>query len=145
MKKYSLIIMTIAAMSQVAIGGVICSGESDDVNIDLLPGVRTAAQTERICYSTGWVEGAGLDATAEIAVNGEILSSATGSGYINWTPLQKGTYTLTHKVMLGEGQVGETLTATFVVNGPSTPVFTPDICREWTIYACVYSCEWDGI
>ena len=125
MKNYSLIVMTIAAMSQVAIGGVICSGESDEVDIDLLPGVRTAAQTERICYSTEWVDGAGLDATAEIAVNGEILSSATGSGYINWTPLQKGTYTLTHKVMLGEGQVGETLTATFVVNGPSTPVFTP--------------------
>lgn len=123
--KKSMFIVAAMMMAGMAVGGIICSGESDEADIDLLPGVRTAAQMERICYSTEWVDGAGQDATAEIAVNGDILSSATGSGYINWTPLQKGTYTLTHKVMLGEEQVGETLTATFVVNGPSTPVFTP--------------------
>ena len=47
---------------------------------------------------------------------GETLSSVSGSGAVVWQPTRDGTYTLTHKVMNGETQVGATLTATFEVS-----------------------------
>ena len=71
-----------------------------------------------------------------------------GSGYIYWTPISNGTYTLTHKVMSGGEQVGETLTAIFLVNAiytstQTTPVpvpyawltqYEPDIVDEYDAY-----------
>ena len=105
-----------------------CSGESAATAIDLATGARTAALTERIRYSTDWVSGAASGAIADVSVDGVTLKSATGSGYVDWTPSTNGTYTLTHKVMSGGAQVGETLTATFVVEGlnPEEPVMSPD-------------------
>ena len=95
-------------------GTALCAGESEMVGIDLSTGTRTAVLPERICYSVGWVDGAGADAVAVVEVNGETLNSVVGSGYVEWTPMSTGTYTLTHKVMSGGVQVGETLTATFL-------------------------------
>ena len=95
-------------------GTALCAGESEMVGIDLSTGIRTAVLPERICYSVGWVDGAGADAVAVVEVNGETLNSVVGSGYVEWTPMSNGTYTLTHKVMSGGVQVGETLTATFL-------------------------------
>ena len=95
----------------------LCSGESGEVMIDLTAGTRTAALTERIRYSTAWVDGAGAVAEAVVEVNGEALNVSTGSGYVDWIPPCNGTYTLTHKVMSGETQIGETLMATFLVEG----------------------------
>ena len=95
-------------------GTALCAGESEMVGIDLSTGTRTAVLPERICYSVGWVDGAGADAVAVVEVNGETLNSVVGSGYVDWTPMSNGTYTLTHKVMSGGVQVGETLTATFL-------------------------------
>ena len=89
---------------------------------------RTTTNTERIRYSTDWVSGAASDAMAVVAVDGVTLKSATGTGYVDWTPDRNGTYTLTHTVMSGGSQVGETLTATLVVEGlnPEEPVISPD-------------------
>ena len=103
-------------------GSELCAGESGAVAIDLAAGTRTAAIPERIRYSTGWAGGAASDAAAVVEVNGEMLNSATGSGSFAWTPSRNGTYALTHKVMSGGEQIGETLTATFFVE-PDNPVF----------------------
>ena len=67
-------------------GATMCSGQSSGVSIDLATGTRTAALTERIRYSTGWVSGAASGATADVAVDGVTLKSATGTGYVDWTP-----------------------------------------------------------
>lgn len=106
-----------------ALGGTLCSGDSATTIIDLAPGVRTAAATERIRYSTDWEVGVTANATAVVMVGDELLNSSTGSGFVDWTPMSNGTYTLTHKVMSGNEQVGETMMATFLVAGLS-PVYT---------------------
>ena len=93
---------------------MLCSDESGIVLVDLVADTRTAVLTERIHYSTGWGNDIEADATAVVMVNGEMLNSATGSGYVDWTPMSNGTYTLTHKVMSSGVQIGETLTATFL-------------------------------
>ena len=104
--------------------GVLCSGESKIENIDLESSTRVASQTERIYYSSGWVNGTDANAVAVVEVNGENLNSAMGSGCVTWTPTHKGTYVLTHKVMSGGEQIGETLTAMFFVE-PADPVISP--------------------
>ena len=108
-------------------GATMCSGTSASVNLDLATGTRTAATSEAIRYSTAWVDGAAANVTVVVEVNGETLNSAAGSGVVVWTPERNGTYTLTHKVMSGDTQTGETLTATFLVEGlnPDAPVFSP--------------------
>ena len=98
-------------------GATMCSGTSASVKLDLVTGTRTAAASETIRYSTTWVDGAASGATAVVSVNGEMLKSATGSGAVTWTPQHNGNYTLTHKVMSGSSQTGETLTAAFAVSG----------------------------
>ena len=109
-------------------GATMYSGDSAVTVIDLATGARTAGLTERIRYSTGWVSGVASDATANVAVDGVALKSATGTGYVDWMPDRNGTYTLTHKVMSGGSQIGETLTATFLVEGlnPKEPIVSPD-------------------
>ena len=110
-------IVVTASTTLSAYGGTMCSGSSAPVKLDLTTGTRTCpvAIGETIRYSTAWVDGATSGATAVVAVDGETLKSATGSGSIEWTPMSLGTYTLTHKVMSDDAQIGETLTATFVV------------------------------
>ena len=94
------------------------SGESAFVAIDLTPGTRRAAATELIRYATEWVDGAGAGAVAVVEVNGETLYTASGAGVVSWSPQKFGTYTLTHRVMSGADQVGETLTAIFILENP---------------------------
>ena len=108
-------------------GATMCSGTSASVKLDLATGTRAAVTSETIRYSTAWVDGATSGATAVVSVNGETLKSTTGSGTVIWTPTRNGTYTLTHKVMSSDEQVGETLTATFLVEGlnPEEPVISP--------------------
>ena len=120
-------LMVSVQVSLGALGGVMCSGQSIGTVIDMSSGTRTAAQTERIRYSTGWVSGAASGATAVVTVNGETLKSAIGTGYVDWVPPGDGTYTLMHKVISGNSQVGESLCAVFIVNGfgPAGPAFSP--------------------
>ena len=115
-------LFTATALS--AYGATMCSGGSASVTLDLSTGTRTAASNETIRYSTAWVDGAAADATVVVEVNGEALNSATGSGAVMWTPQHNGNYILTHKVMSGGAQVGETLTAMFFVE-PANPVLNP--------------------
>lgn len=96
-------------------GDALCDSESETTAIDLSAETRTAAKTERLRYSTEWVGDAPSGAESVIDVNGEQLNSAAGTGFVDWTPMSNGTYTLTHKVVLGETQYGEILTATFLV------------------------------
>ena len=102
--------------------GSVWTGASESDAVDLSSGMRTASCTEYIHYSTLWAESAGVNSVAVVEVNGEPLSSTVGSGCINWMPVQNGTYTLTHKVMSGGEQIGETLTATFLVDFILDPV-----------------------
>lgn len=120
MKKLMTIGCTAVAMAGMALsacGAELCSGSSASVALDFAAGTRMAAASETIRYSTAWVSGAASGATAVVAVNGETLKSATGSGSVVWTPQHNGSYTLTHKVMSGSSQTGETLTAVFTVSG----------------------------
>ena len=66
-------------------------------------------------------------AQAIIKVNGETVLTAADTGVYEWTPTSNGVYTLEHRIMLGDEQLGETLTATFVAVGlnPEDPVITP--------------------
>lgn len=105
-----------------------CSVWSDQtahLALDCREGVRAAEATETIRYSSAW-ELTDSGATAVVTVNGEAIHSSTGAGSVDWTPPRNGTYTLTHRVTRGGEQVGETLTATFVVDlFPEDPVITP--------------------
>lgn len=116
-----------ASVSLHARGGTLCYGESEATMVDIDSGTRTAAIPERIRFSTGWENGAGADAVAVVEVNGEILSSETGVGFVDWTPRSNGVYVLTHRVMSSNVQIGETLTAMFAVEGlnPEMPVISP--------------------
>ncbi len=98
-----------------ALGDELCAGESEAVLIDLTTGTRTVAHAELIRYSSAWVSGADSEAVAVVEVNGETLNAAAGGGYVDWTPMSNGIYILTHKVMSGDVQVGEVLSATFLV------------------------------
>ena len=80
--------------------------------------VRGAAATEIVHYSSGWVTADQL-AVVEIAVNGEVAKRASGAGMFEWLPAKDGVYDLTHIVKVNGAQVGEVLTARFVVgNAP---------------------------
>ena len=69
---------------------------------------------EDVTYSNLWSGDA--NATATIAVNGEVVKTATGEGVYRWPlPNKGGNYVLTHKTAKTGTQVDETLTATFVV------------------------------
>ena len=122
-RKTCLITVSACAVFSVR-GATMCSGSSASVKLDLATGTRTAAASEVIRYSTDWVDGTVSGATAVVEVNGETLNFATGSGAVTWTPQHNGNYKLTHKVMSGGTQVGETLTATFFVE-PANPVLNP--------------------
>ena len=87
-------------------------------------GIRTSAGHETLAYSLLWndaVEGA----TVTIEQDGEVLAEGlTGEGVLPWNVAHNGTYVLTYKVMSGDEQVGEALTATFFVE-PENPVISP--------------------
>ena len=127
--------------------GTLCSGESAATIIDLTVGTRTAALTEYIRYSTEWVDGATEDSVAVVEVNGEAISSVSGTGFVDWTPRTNAVYVLTHKVVNGEEQVGETLTATFLVEGlsPEEPVISPESGTTFeTSLTVTMSCPTEG-
>ena len=124
-KLLAICMMAFGCALSTAYAATLCSGHSAPTFVDLTSGTRTAALTETIRYSTAWETGAS-GARAVIAVNGETVNTASGSGAFAWHPTRNGTYTLTHKVMNGGTQVGSTLTTVFEVGHfPATPVITP--------------------
>ena len=68
--KSCFVAVTMSAVLSVH-GTTLCEGTSTPVLLNLASGIRTAAMTEMVCYSTAWVDGAASGATAVVAVNGE--------------------------------------------------------------------------
>ena len=101
------------------------AGDSMPFLLDTMEGPRVAEKTETIAYSTVWGEGAPTDAVAVVELDGVVLNSETGEGIVNWTSVCNGTHVLTHKVMSGDTQYGDTLTATFLVEGRN-PIILPE-------------------
>ena len=94
--------------------------------LDITDGARMSLRLETIRYSTDWDSVAPSDAMAVVTVDGVVLNVSAGTGFVEWAPKTNGTYTLMHRVMVGEIQYGETLTAAFIVDGaPEEPVFSP--------------------
>lgn len=87
-------------------------------------GIRTSAGHETLAYSLLWGD-VEEGATVTILQDGEVLAEGlTGEGVLPWNVAHNGTYELTYKVMSGDEQVGEALTATFFVE-PEDPVISP--------------------
>ncbi len=95
---------------------VMSSGNSEATKIDTRAG-KGAIETdhaEDITYSNLWAGDA--DATATVAVNGEVVKTEAGEGVYRWPlPGKGGNYVFAHTTAKDGTQVGETLTATFVV------------------------------
>ena len=95
---------------------VVSSATSGKMVVDTRAGKGPIAtdQAEDVTYSNLWSGDA--NATATVAVNGEVVKSMVGEGVYRWPlPSKGGNYVLTHKTAKNGAQVGETLTATFVV------------------------------
>ena len=92
----------------------------------------------RLCLQGGSVPDVDVgsafpDAVALVEIDGEKLSTETGAGFVDWSPTKNGTYVLTHKVMSGDSQLGETLSATFIVMGiPKTETDTTPVAVPYT-------------
>ena len=95
---------------------VVYIGESGNVAIDLTKGTREADVIEEIYCSSLWEDGAGIEGVAVMEINGEEFRSVAGRGHVVWYPSSNGTYVLTHRVMSGNSQIGESQTATFIVD-----------------------------
>ena len=125
-KTISFCVALLGLSASVTLATPLCSSSSTPTAIDLTQGTRTAELAESIRYSTAWETNGTEGVTAVVTVNGEAISTETGSGTVEWRAARNGTYTLTHRVLADGEQVGEALTATFVMLlGPATPVISP--------------------
>ena len=116
-----LIVCSVALLTSLAaVQGVtvVSSATSGKMIVDTRAGkgpIETD-HAEDITYSNLWSGDA--DSTVTVAVNGDIVTTATGEGVYRWSlPSKGGNYVLTHKTIKSGKQVGETLTATFAVQG----------------------------
>ncbi len=96
-------------------GRNICLGESNPVAIDICAGTRNANPVEHIRYSCSWA-GDVRDAVSVVDINGNTWISSPTDGCMDWYPVSNGIYVLTHRIMSGNSQIGESLTTTFQVN-----------------------------
>ena len=115
----------VQGLIETAVGGH--TEDSAPFLLDTIEGTRIVRDVESIFYSTAWEYGAPANAVAVIELDGVVLNSSAGSGFVEWTPIRNDTYTFTHKVLSGGTQYGETLTAMFLVDRsyPDAPVFSP--------------------
>ena len=113
-KTLLLLSLLLAGTVDAQAGGAV-TARTDAFRLDLRPSPRVVAAgaTESLAYSTRWDGG---DAAA-IALDGEAFGSYAGEGTANWTPTASGLYAFTHSASLGGAAVGETLTASFLVEG----------------------------
>ena len=119
--------MVAIAAALVAAAGF--AGDSAPFFLDTMDSPRVARAVETITYSSTWAANAPAGAEAVVAVGDEPFHSEAGTGEVAWSPAGVGTFTLTHKVMSGGTQYGDTLTATFTV-----PV--RDIARAQVVVDC---------
>ena len=95
---------------------VVSSATSGKMVVDTRAGKGAieAEHAEDITYSNLW--SGDVDATATVTVNGKVVKTATGEGVYRWPlPAKGGNYVLTHTTTKSGAQVGEMLTATFIV------------------------------
>ena len=114
MKTKSTFLFVLQYMSICVSGATLCSGNSPEIGIDQTIGSRVARVSETIRFSSAW-ESSNVGAVAEVAVNGVVVKTASGTGTVDWSPTRNGTYTLTHKVMVAGSPIGEILSAIFIV------------------------------
>ena len=125
MKMTKLMVAGVAVLAAAAA----FAGDSAPFFLDTMDSPRVARAVETITYSPTWAANAPAGAEAVVAVGGEPFHSEAGTGEVAWSPAGVGTFTLTHKVMSGGTQYGDTLTATFTV-----PV--RDIARAQVVVDC---------
>ena len=117
-------------------GGVISSGDSVPMTLDLRTGARESTGDETLSYSSLWDGGEG--ATVTIAQDGAALvEGLTGEGERSWSVTRKGTYVLTHTTYTN-GVAGKVETATFVVMGKDVPFAEGDVSVSG------YEAKYDG-
>ena len=103
--------------------GVVFSATTAHLMLDTRKGARIADATEEICFSSAW-ETAVVGASVTVSLDGVAVTNAIGEGVFEWAPTRNGTYTFAHSVSVGGVPVGETMNATFVVEGKDVPVST---------------------
>ena len=103
------------------------SAASTHLALDCRTGARAAGATETIRFSPAW-ETAVDGATATVTMDGTSVTNATEAGTFEWTPMRNGTYSFAHIVSADGTPIGETLSATFVVEWfvSETPIITPE-------------------
>ena len=96
-------------------GCIISSATSGQMAVDTRAGEGPIVtdHVENIAYSGLWDGDTGTMVT--VTVNGRTVKTTTGEGVYMWPPSAAGTYTLTHQTTKDGKQVGETLTAVFML------------------------------
>ena len=142
--KTSLAVAFVAGAVLAAHGATLCEGESAAGNVDLTPGVRTSSGHETLAYSLLW-HGVEEGASVTILQDGEVFAEGlTGEGVLPWNVAHGGTYVLTYKVMSGDEQVGEALTATFFVEPEDPEIFPASGTTFGTSLTVTMSCPTEG-
>ena len=140
MKKLTTMMLAVWA------AGAALGASTAHLALDNRTGTRTAEATEEIRLSPAW-ETDEPGATATVSLDGVAVASSSTEDAFAWTPSRDGTYTFTHAVRVGGSPVGETLTATFVVEGvaPSSYTVTLDanggdcpVCSRDFLYGASY-------
>ena len=116
------------------------TGASNEFRLDTRTGVRTAAATEKIQYSTAWATNEAA-VKVEIAANGRMLFEGTDAGCYDWTPKRGGLYEFEHLTYDDEATVLDKLTAAFQV--PDQPIAADEVKVE--AYAGTYDGKGHGL
>jgi len=90
------------------------------LSLDNRTGIRIVNTTELIRLSPKW-ETDEVGAIAKVSTNGVVAKSSPVADAYEWVSSQAGTYLLAHVVSTNDVQVGETLSATFIVENPLLP------------------------
>ena len=136
MKRFIMVFGWLVAAC-VAVAG---TGTSNESRVDTRTGVRTAAATEKIQYSTAWATNEAAE-RVEILEKGLKLFEGTGAGCYDWTPTRGGLYEFEHLTYDGEATVLDKLTAAFQV--PDQPISADEVTVE--AYAGTYDGKGHGL
>ena len=136
MKRFIMVFGWLVAAC-VAVAG---TGTSNEFRVDTRTGVRTAAATEKIQYSTAWATNEAAE-RVEILEKGLKLFEGTGAGCYDWTPTRGGLYEFEHLTYDGEATVLDKLTAAFQV--PDPPISADEVTVE--AYAGTYDGKGHGL
>ena len=136
MKRFIMVFGWLVAAC-VAVAG---TGTSNEFRVDTRTGVRTAAATEKIQYSTAWATNEAAE-RVEILEKGLKLFEGTGAGCYDWTPTRGGLYEFEHLTYDGEATVLDKLTAAFQV--PDQPISADEVTVE--AYAGTYDGKGHGL